>query len=281
MTMPFYIVKAITRCENTGCNIVLVLPDGDVSKTCYVFDCAAPIGLDVDVNKYAAALKIPWPFIAMPDFQAGMQELLETHKANCTKPRRSTMTLKTPPLYQPCKSTVYVQGKEIKCDLQDGTRHFYHMNKESSVYWNTFALCGKRIRQRDEVTFHNLPHHDACVFTEPAAVEAQCDYKVYNKQCILNLGHYGSHSYFPPMGSKMPSKYELRGTTAEKPQHYTDTKITPLDVIDDWDLDFRLGNAVKYIKRYRLKGTPIEDLEKAATYVNMKIEQLKSKETKK
>ena len=54
-----------------------------------------------------------------------------------------------------------------------------------------------------------------------------------------------------------------------KPSYYNDSKITPFDVIDDWNLDFYLGNAIKYIKRCGKKcnNTKLQDLRKAKEYI--------------
>jgi len=52
------------------------------------------------------------------------------------------------------------------------------------------------------------------------------------------------------------------------PKHY-DFKIQPLDVIDDWNLDFYRGNAVKYIARAGRKGSAIEDINKAIHYLEL------------
>ena len=59
------------------------------------------------------------------------------------------------------------------------------------------------------------------------------------------------------------------------PKHY-DYKIQPISVIDEWGLDFRLGNAVKYIARAGKKDgvSELEDLKKAKHYIEMKIERL-------
>lgn len=59
------------------------------------------------------------------------------------------------------------------------------------------------------------------------------------------------------------------------PAHYTSTKISALDVVNDWELDFYLGNTLKYIKRHELKGNPVQDLEKAVQYLQLKIQLLK------
>ena len=61
------------------------------------------------------------------------------------------------------------------------------------------------------------------------------------------------------------------------PAHYTKgRKYEPKDVIRDWELNFNLGNAVKYISRNgRKQGeSDIKDLMKAVTYLNFEIEYL-------
>ena len=63
------------------------------------------------------------------------------------------------------------------------------------------------------------------------------------------------------------------------PQHYTAGKIEVIDAIEDWKLGFHLGNTVKYIARAGKKSrdTEVEDLEKAAWYLNRRIENLKKR----
>jgi len=56
------------------------------------------------------------------------------------------------------------------------------------------------------------------------------------------------------------------------PQHYNVGKIEVIDIIEDWKLDFHLGNAIKYILRAKYKGTEIEDLKKAKWYLDRYIE---------
>ena len=51
------------------------------------------------------------------------------------------------------------------------------------------------------------------------------------------------------------------------PKHYNTGKIQPIDAIEDWKLDFRLANAVKYIARCEHKGKKKQDLEKAVWYI--------------
>lgn len=59
------------------------------------------------------------------------------------------------------------------------------------------------------------------------------------------------------------------------PSHYiAGRKYEPKDVIRDWDLNFNLGSAVKYISRSGRKGDKIEDLKKAAQFICFEIEYL-------
>ena len=51
------------------------------------------------------------------------------------------------------------------------------------------------------------------------------------------------------------------------PAHYNVGNIEVIDAIEDWQLRFNDGNAVKYIARHRHKDHPVEDLKKALWYI--------------
>jgi hypothetical protein len=55
------------------------------------------------------------------------------------------------------------------------------------------------------------------------------------------------------------------------PSHYTFGSIEVIEVIEDWDLGYHLGNAVKYIARSPHKGNTLEDLQKARWYLDRAI----------
>ena len=58
------------------------------------------------------------------------------------------------------------------------------------------------------------------------------------------------------------------------PNHYLkDTGHEVIDVISAWELDFTLGNSIKYIARAGRKNpeNTVEDLKKAIWYINYKI----------
>ena len=64
----------------------------------------------------------------------------------------------------------------------------------------------------------------------------------------------------------------------DHPSYYgSDTTYETIKVIEAWQLDFCLGNAVKYISRAGKKdpNKEIEDLQKAMWYIQRRIGQLK------
>lgn len=67
------------------------------------------------------------------------------------------------------------------------------------------------------------------------------------------------------------------------PKHYADTKYEPIDVINDWDLNFNLGNTIKYIARAGKKDPAklLEDLKKADFYLDYEIARLEKMPDKK
>ena len=65
-----------------------------------------------------------------------------------------------------------------------------------------------------------------------------------------------------------------------RPKYYKSGNMEPFDIIDAYDLDFYLGNAIKYICRAGKKDVTktVEDLEKANTYIQCEIDRLIGKE---
>jgi hypothetical protein len=57
------------------------------------------------------------------------------------------------------------------------------------------------------------------------------------------------------------------------PSHYRSGTIEAIEVIEAWEMNFNLGNVIKYICRAGLKNiSDLEDLRKAAWYLNREIE---------
>ena len=74
------------------------------------------------------------------------------------------------------------------------------------------------------------------------------------------------------------SERAVKADAVDHPSHYNQGKFETIDVIEDWQLDFHLGNAVKYIARAKHKGRELEDLKKALWYVQRKIAQLEGRQ---
>ena len=51
--------------------------------------------------------------------------------------------------------------------------------------------------------------------------------------------------------------------------------IEPIEVIESWDLNFNLGNVIKYTLRAPYKENMIQDLEKAKWYLERELQRLK------
>lgn len=64
------------------------------------------------------------------------------------------------------------------------------------------------------------------------------------------------------------------------PAHYNRGNIEVIDFIDDQELNFDLGNAVKYICRagFKESSTVVEDLKKAIWYLQHEIKKVISSE---
>lgn len=72
-------------------------------------------------------------------------------------------------------------------------------------------------------------------------------------------------------------RYSFIMDNVNHPSHYNTGTIEVIDYIEDKNLGFNLGNAVKYISRAGVKDPTrtIEDLEKACWYVKREIERMK------
>ncbi len=75
------------------------------------------------------------------------------------------------------------------------------------------------------------------------------------------------NTHFEPRKTIRPSE----NPNVDHPSHYNVGTIEVIDAIESWELNFSLGNAVKYIARADHKGKPIEDLKKARWYIDREI----------
>lgn len=59
--------------------------------------------------------------------------------------------------------------------------------------------------------------------------------------------------------------------SVNNPEHYNIGDIEVIDFIDSWNLNFNLGNVIKYVARCDYKGNKLEDLQKAIFYIEREI----------
>lgn len=91
----------------------------------------------------------------------------------------------------------------------------------------------------------------------------------YNKSGNTNvtIGNYAVNSGLPDY----PKAIEIN-----HPTHYGgDSTYEAIKVIEAWEANFNIGNALKYLARYKKKGTPAADLEKAIWYIQRELNLVK------
>lgn len=65
----------------------------------------------------------------------------------------------------------------------------------------------------------------------------------------------------------MESNFDM----VNSPKHYKGKTFEVIDIINDYGLNFELGNAIKYILRADKKGNKKQDLEKAIWYLRHEL----------
>lgn len=96
-----------------------------------------------------------------------------------------------------------------------------------------------------------------------------------NERCRRNL------VITDPAHYSVIKETEIAGEAVDHPAHYGggNNPYEAIKVIEAWDLNFCLGNAVKYISRAGKKDQTkyVEDLEKARWYLDREIATLRAK----
>ena len=80
-------------------------------------------------------------------------------------------------------------------------------------------------------------------------------------------------------GGQKVMKQILDREMVNHPDHYQGSGgMEVIDIIENYDLGFSLGNAIKYILRSNKKGSAKQDLEKAIWYIRREINNLVEEE---
>lgn len=115
-------------------------------------------------------------------------------------------------------------------------------------------VCRWKIKERGLAFFGKLSYF------EPKDESANCI--ISCKECNKD---FTNEDY----GFKEISKDEI--DMVNHPQHYSSHGIEPIDYIESHNLNFNLGNVIKYVSRAPFKGTETEDLKKAKWYLEREI----------
>jgi translation initiation factor 2B subunit (eIF-2B alpha/beta/delta family) len=75
-----------------------------------------------------------------------------------------------------------------------------------------------------------------------------------------------------PYGARKVMKQILDREMVNHPDHYQGNNFEVIDIIEDYNLGFSLGNAIKYILRADKKGNRKQDLKKAIWYIQREID---------
>jgi hypothetical protein len=65
-----------------------------------------------------------------------------------------------------------------------------------------------------------------------------------------------------------------KDNNVDHPLHYNKGKYEAIEVIEDWQLGFHCGSAIKYIARHKHKESPKQDIEKAIWCLQRYLEKM-------
>lgn len=113
-------------------------------------------------------------------------------------------------------------------------------------------------------SWFKFPEEIWCVFNPSEHKHNECWNAPYKGQ------EYIGYEILGKLDFNKSEECDIR-QNVEHPSHYNAHNIEVIDFIQDWELNFCLGNVVKYICRAPYKGTQLEDLKKAREYLDFEI----------
>ena len=96
-------------------------------------------------------------------------------------------------------------------------------------------------------------------------------------ECPFEYSYYSCQDLTPNENIERANKYlnKINETSptdnVNNPTHYNVGTIEVITVIEDWKLNFNLGNAIKYIGRCEHKNNKKEDIKKAIWYLEREL----------
>ena len=139
---------------------------------------------------------------------------------------------------------------------------------------------------RNAVIYEDIKANDFCNHSEDGKCKIfKCKCKVVDNTCsnydndkiideINNIISIFSNALKPTV---LPIKCIDKKEMINHPSHYNQG-IEAIDYIESHNMDFNIGNVIKYVTRAKHKGTELQDLKKASWYLNREIEKLEKGE---
>ena len=104
-----------------------------------------------------------------------------------------------------------------------------------------------------------------------------CPFSLFNvndeHQCLERENEYNYNIAHEYISCNCMEKNQIDNVNS--PIHYNVGKIEVIEAIEDWKLNFNLGNAIKYIARCEHKENKKQDLEKAKWYIDRELRKCK------
>ena len=97
---------------------------------------------------------------------------------------------------------------------------------------------------------------------------SECPFNILTRTCQAltpNENIIRANKYLNKNNETSPSD------NVNNPSHYNTGTIEVITVIEDWKLNFNLGNAIKYIGRCEHKNNKKEDIKKAIWYLEREL----------
>lgn len=111
----------------------------------------------------------------------------------------------------------------------------------------------------------------------------ECFYEAFNNsERPCEICDWSSRFVAKEVFAKVPDKPTVADIvknsqdSVDHPPHYTYGNIEVIDAIEDWGLNFRLANVIKYVARAEHKVNKLQDLKKARWYLDREISKLET-----
>ena len=157
-------------------------------------------------------------------------------------------------------------------EQNSGTTELHPKDKLYGEHFKTKELETKSKEQYEELLCHTCKNHDK--------TNSKClvHYKVWKATVKVGCDSYELDSEKHKSVVKQSLTTDKENLQVDRKQvggtHYNKHKIQPWDIVDEYDLDYWLGNVLKYLLRD--KCDRLEDLKKAQHYLEEKIKRMEA-----